>query len=529
MAILDDHRSPSAVQDARLLSPSLETELKLLVPPANFDEFCRAAFEHLPVKNKGTVRNLESVYYDTPNQQLLISNLSLRVRRNGKRFIQTLKGSPAGGALTRNEWEVEITGIAPDLSVFSAEEPVALLDGIKQEDLSPIFTTIVRRHTVLVEAAGSRVEIAFDRGAINAGPHQLQLSEVELELKEGRPAVLYRLGLELANIAPLQLGTRSKSTRGYALVSKTRTNPTKASASTVLANDTVDEAIAKLFCECQKQLVANIHLAENSDPDGVHQVRVALRRLRTLLWVLRQELAGHSLSAFDQSARYLAKMLGEARNWDVFTGSTIPALERLGLPNVDLAYLTDAGAPFSTEAHDAVIRTIREPQTTQFFLSLGLFIEEKRWRNEVESEDLAVLGERVGVFSTRVLTRSQNKVLKRGRNFENLTAEKRHRLRLTLKKLRYTAEFFLPFYDKPETGKFMKRLKRFQDALGQSNDDETTQLLVQKIANSSGDTAVHRAIGALIGWHHSEAVSSVGHLDKLWSKFKCQDVFWKND
>ncbi|MHC1551604.1 CYTH and CHAD domain-containing protein [Phyllobacterium sp. K27] len=526
MAILDDHKSLSGAH-TRTDSASLETELKLLISPANFDKFCRAALERLPVKNKGTVRNLETVYYDTNNQELFASNSSLRVRRAGKRFIQTLKNSSTDAALTRNEWEVEITDEMPNLSAFTAKELATFLNGTKQADLAPIFTTIVRRHAVLVEDVDARVEIAFDRGTINAGSHQLQLSEVELELKEGEPAALYRLGLKLADIAPLQLGTQSKSARGYALVSKKQSNSTKASESTFLPGDTVDEAIAKLFCECQRQLTANIHLAENSDPDGIHQMRVALRRLRTLLWILRQELAGHSLAIFDQGARTLAKTLGEARNWDVFAASTIPALERLEIPNINLAYLSDASAAFNTQAHDAVFATLKEPQTTQFLLSLGLFIEEKRWRNEAESKDLAVLGEPVRIFSNRVLASAQNKVLKRGQHFERLTTKERHRLRLSLKKLRYTAEFFLPLYGSPKTDKFIKRLKKLQDALGQSNDAETAQLLMMQITEHSSEPEVHRAIGALIGWHHSQQLAALSELRGLWTKSKHQQVFWK--
>ena len=508
----------------------VETELKLLVPADSFEEFRRMAIARLPVRNKGTVRHLESTYYDTADRRLAEAGFSLRVRRSGKRFVQTLKSSSGDGALSRREWETPVDTIAADLTLIPAADIGTVLEGIAPEDLLPIFVTRVRRHALLVDAKDAQIEVAFDTGAIEAGSRREPLSEVELELKQGSTAALYSLGLELTDIGPLRLGTQSKSARGYALTSDVAATAAKAGASDILPGDTVDQAIARILNDCHQQLLGNLDMAASGTmPSAIHQMRVALRRLRSLLWLLQREISAPSLSALDREARQLAQMLGAARNWDVFAGSTVPDMADAALPDIDLSSLIEASLPFRDKARNAASEMLGSLQTTRFLLSLGLCIEQKRWRSEIASESLAVLAEPVGHFSERALCRLERKAIKRGRQFGRLQPEERHRLRLVLKKLRYTAEFFLPLYaERSATAKHLKHLKRLQEALGIDNDIATTRELLHQLMVNTGNADVHRAIGAVIGWHRCKQLDGAKGLNSLWKEFKRQKAFWRS-
>ena len=88
---------------------------------------------------------------------------------------------------------------------------------LTNDALVSVFATKVRRHARQLDLPDASVEIVFDEGTIEAGARQEVLSEIELELKSGHAGVLFELGTQLLDAAPLQVGTRSKAERGYAL------------------------------------------------------------------------------------------------------------------------------------------------------------------------------------------------------------------------------------------------------------------------------------------------------------------------
>ena len=183
-----------------------EIELKLRAPTGTLEGTRRAPMIVEHAVNQGIVRRLDATYYDTPDRLLDRAGLSLRVRRSGKRHIQTVKRSSAGaGALARHEWETPVPGEALDLSLLPLAEIGAPLASLDAATLQPVFSSKVRRRVQRVEFEGALIEVAFDDGLITAGAASEALSEIELELKRGDTAVLYELGLSLLEFAPLQL------------------------------------------------------------------------------------------------------------------------------------------------------------------------------------------------------------------------------------------------------------------------------------------------------------------------------------
>ncbi|MBZ9655298.1 CYTH and CHAD domain-containing protein [Phyllobacterium lublinensis] len=509
-------------------SAPVETELKLLAPPGTLDAIRGSPAVLQSARNKGTIRRLEATYYDTADHQLFGAGLSLRVRRSGKHFTQTIKRLSAKNPLERDEWEAPVEEQAPNLGALPTGEIDGIFSRIGASDLAPVFVTRVRRHAIALDVPDGEIEIAFDDGMIEAGEQRESLSEIELELKHGKAAVLYRFGLDLMDVSPLCLETQSKSSRGYALALNLRASAVKAGTSSVCREDTVDEGIAKLLSGCQQQILANLCAAQSGrEPEGIHQLRVALRRLRTALYLIRRDLKSPLLQALDADARRFAQRLGPARNWDVFVNETLPTIEKADLSPIAFSALREASEPFREKGHHAVRESLGDPQTNRFLLRLGLAIEQRGWRNDIASESLAILAEPMTKFASRALDGLEHKALERGRKFSHLHPQERHKLRITLKKLRYAAEFFLPLYaDQGAANKYLKQLSRLQDILGEANDIITSRALLSDVSQSSQHPAVHRAIGAVIGWQGHVALAGANRMKRRWRKFKRTTPFW---
>ncbi|MEK1890956.1 MAG: CHAD domain-containing protein [Phyllobacterium sp.] len=508
-------------------STTVETELKLLVAAERFATFRERALERLPTRNKGIIRRLDAVYFDTADHALHEAGLTLRVRRTGRSFTQTVKRIVSTGSLSRREWETPVASMTPDLGALPLEEIGAPFDKLDPQALVPTFATNVRRHALMVDVPGAQIEVAFDDGKVEAGARQLPISEVELELKQGRPAALYELGLSLMEWEPLRLGVQTKSDRGYTLAGVEVPKAVKATQSSIRRDDIVDDAIASLLGNCHQQILANLVPAELSEvPDGVHQLRVGLRRLRTLLWLLRREIGAPALAALEAEAKQLASNLGPARNWEVFIASTVSTLEKAELEDVEFAGLRMASLPFRDEAYVKAREVLASPNVNRFLLSLGLVIGQRSWRNDISAGTLGILSEPVGKLGARALGRIERKALKLGRHFRQLQPEERHKLRITLKKLRYATEFFLPLYaGHGGTSKYLKRLANLQDSLGAENDIATSRGLLHQLTEKTTEPGVHRAIGAVIGWQRCHQLAQAGQLQSDWKKFERQPLF----
>ncbi|MBA8879764.1 CYTH and CHAD domain-containing protein [Phyllobacterium myrsinacearum] len=505
-----------------------ETELKLRAPAGTLEDIRQSAVVQQFARNKGSVRRLEAIYYDTPDHRLFAAGLSLRVRREGRRYIQTVKRAAVHGSLQRHEWEVVVAGMTPELAALPVDDIGQPLAGIAESKLVSMFATRVRRHTLLLDQQETQIEMALDEGDIVFGQTSLPLCEVELELKRGKVAALYQFGLGLMDILPLSFETQSKSARGYALAVGDNASAVKAAPSGLGRSDTVDDGIIRLLSNCHQQIIANLAAARDGrEPEGIHQLRVALRRLRVTLHFLCHHLESSALQGLDAEAKLFGQALGPARNWDVFIGSTLPGIEEAGLPQVHIAALRAACTSLHDQAYHEVRDVLDAPRTNRFLLSFGLVIEQKSWRNDISGEELKVLTEPMGQFATRVLDRIEQQVRKRGRGFRRLQPDERHRLRLGLKKLRYASDFFLPLYSRrAATTKYLKRLSRLQDLLGEANDISTTQELLATLEHDALAPQANRAVGTVIGWQGHLQTVAIKRLNSRWEAFKDTAPFW---
>jgi triphosphatase len=272
----------------------------------------------------------------------------------------------------------------------------------------------------------------------------------------------------------------------------------------------------------------------------VHQMRVALRRLRTACALIGTEIASPTLLGFAAEAKWMAQVLGGAREWDVLVTDTLRRPSRamgdaaghatdaaMAGTAIDFEGLREAAEPHRLAAYDVLQATLAGTRYNRFNLSLRRCVECRGWRNEMVGGSLAVLVAPARSMADRLLTRLHRQALKRGAGFRHMQPEARHRLRITLKRLRYALEFFRDVYDADgKTKAFIASLATLQDALGHANDAAMTQPLLSILAHDSVTPDVHRAIGALIGWQARDGVEVDKTLRKHWRQFKVLPVFW---
>jgi inorganic triphosphatase YgiF len=504
-----------------------EIELKLLAPQGALEKLREAPVIVQHARNRGAFHRLETVYYDTPERLLFQHGMSLRVRRSGKHFIQTLKLPPnSGQPLARRQWEAPVDGITPDLARLPADEVGDPVTTLANDALVPVFATKVRRHARQLDLPDASVEIAFDEGTIEAGARHQVLSEIELELKSGNAGVLFDLGTQLLDAAPLRVGTRSKAERGYALAFDVVQSAAKAESFSVTAEHVVDDVIALLVGSCWHHLLKNHRVAEEgSDPEGVHQMRVALRRLRTICALFRRDIPSPAFQAVNSEAKWLMQQLGPARDWDVFAEATITRLVTAA-PEVDLGGLREAVEQQRKSSYCALQTVLADPRCSRFLLSLGHLVERRGWRNEIDSEALAVLSQPIPALADKILARLHRKALERGAHFRQLNIGAQHDLRIDLKKLRYAAEFFLPLYATHASAKrYVRRLARLQTGLGRVRDIASTRILLDAIRQEN-QAALHLAIGAVAGWQARDQMAVAKTLRRRWRRFKATPAFW---
>ena len=492
-------------------------------------------------RNAGTTRRIETTYFDTADHLLFRQGLSLRVRKLGRRFVQTLSRRTPQAADASDAWSCDLPGAMPDPGQFAHLQsdwlPPMALEPLLRGPLAPVFSARTRRHTRRLEMPDAVVDLVFEDGEIIAQGRSRGVDRISLLLQAGEASALWEIGLRLLDVAPLRIGADSMVALGYGHVGEAGGTPArmraaKAAASTLAPSLATDDAIAVILVACQAHLQANQGVAQDGrNAEGVHQMRVALRRMRSVLSLLRRDLASPAMAALAREARWAAGELGAARGWDVFLSDTLSETLRqrtgTGRPGLDFEALRQTAAAPRASAYKDVEALIVAQRFGRFQLTLGQWTARRGWRNDVTSEGLATLAEPASLVAARMLSRLHRKALRQGAHFRRLSVAERHELRITLKKLRYAVEFFLPLFAVPDHAhRFVRRLSRLQEALGLDHDAADTQPLLDELGRRSRAAGVHQAIGAVIGWQAREELANLGTLTAHWRRFRALPAFW---
>ena len=532
-----------------------EVELKFQVPAHR-----RSAVEAAVAGSTPSRRvRLQAAYFDTPSGLLAGVWMALRLRKEGRVWVQTLKGALPDGAgmtraehnVTRSETGAAVPAIDPQLH---ADTPVGaallkLLHSTKARadgPLQQVMATDIWRRARTVRVPGGTVELAFDAGVIEAGPagapRRLPVCELEIELQSGRPqAVVSAAGRWVARHG-LWLDTRSKAELGHLLWRDQAMAPPRRAAEVSLARSmTPAQALDAVLRSCLEQISVNASqiAAGPQDPEHVHQLRVGLRRLRTALRFfdgaqLAEAMDATSRDAMALDAADLFRQLGAARDQtavaEPLMRALARALEAVGQPG------EPPRLPAPAEAIDPTTLVRRVPTQRLLLMLIGRLQAEapappappvRSW-----TQSLSELATPLDAADTppelplrerlaQRLNRGHRGVLADAQGFDQLDDEGRHRLRKHIKRLRYAAEFSASVFDEASVRQYLKGLRALQERLGTLNDVAVGIALYS--AEAPHDT---RALFAL-GWLASQREAALTACQPDLARFIAQPRFWR--
>ena len=520
-----------------------EIELKLSIDP----RAAKASLLHPAVKalRTGRVRTarVDSSYYDTADSLLGDADVALRVRRIGKRWVQTIKGpaedTTGGGLFARAEYEWPLARPALDYERLVATPWNKLIaKAVKRGGLVRRFTTdFERRSIALGFPDGTRAELCVDLGEIRATrdgeTRRAPIAEIELELEQGSPANLFDLARRLADDLPLAVMTTSKAERGYALLEGDRDvigKPTRAESVPLAEDASTEDALAALVRGCLRQIAANARgLVADDDVEWVHQMRIGTRRLRSCLRLVAHCAPSGELRRLVSDVKWLAQTLGAARDWDVFVTDTLPPLARwFARDRTTAAGLTRLRSRAQarrkiarTEARAAVVSA----RFQRMLLEGGYLCAAPHFGTDPSAnaaDDDKRLRGAAAEFAASLLARRHRKLEQSAVALESGTAEERHAVRIAAKRLRYIAEFFAPLFPRKRAKAYLKALTGVQDVLGQLNDTATALRVADELGGSQADAAT----GAVRGWVAAQAAALEPEVESAWRRFARAKRFW---
>ncbi len=536
-------------------SPPFEIELKLALPLQQVDAFRKRMARR---RGQPVQQDLVTRYFDTPDFALSAQGVALRVRRIGRRWLQTLKteGERYGGLSQRVEYEMPIRRGAPDWSRFPVEALACVPEALRDE-LVPVFETRFNRTAWLIKGkSGAQIEVALDVGEVLAGKQSQPICEIELELKAGQADALFDLALDWAgqfDCVPFDI---SKAERGVNLAHDQAEGPVRSVPMTLSRGMSVEDGFAAMVQVCLTQFQANLPGAlgplpipdetsnhstkpasgqvaayppqagegANAEPqpindiEYVHQARVALRRLRAVLRVFRRACA--LPDELMEGLHKLMAALGPARDWDVLCHETLPAMAPYFPDPAAWQHDLDRLEAQRAEVRAAMQAAILQARPGAWLLACQRWLWQRGWQAGPEVQRLAQLSS-LKKWARRALQKGHRSIVRGAGEFEQLQAVQRHALRIAIKRQRYAAEFFFPLFTGRRQARYLAALQAIQDSLGRNNDARVAWELLSQA--QTHDAAIRQfALGWLAARQAESATDEiVRQLQELMKSGPC--------
>ena len=498
-----------------------ETELKFTLGPG----VLQALAEHPVISNPSQHARLRSVYFDTPEHDLRDQGLSFRIRECDGRFVQTLKGRN-GSVIARGEWENDVAACAPELAALR-ESPFGATILALENRLTPVFVTVLDRLVSIWSDAESEIEISLDIGEVIAQDGAHPIHELELELRRGDVASLFRLGRELSAKALLIPSFQSKAERGYRLAGHEGGAALRAEAAGITRKTTADDAFRQIVRTCLRQISGNAELFEAAKtPRTLHQVRVGVRRLRAALKVFKGVVDPALSDAMKRECVWLARELELARDIDVFADRHLAASEGGSSIEPRLAAFHARVLEAQALAAEKAAKAFRSTRFARFLLDLTAWVELPNVAASPSNTDApgSVLAARLG---RERLAKFARRVRKACTKFDRLDPAGRHRLRLRVKTLRYAAEVLASaFRASPEgVNRYLEAAKSLQERLGVLNDAHCARNTALKIVGARASDLAFTA-GLLVADSSGQHPKLIRQADKAVRRFLHAKAFW---
>ncbi len=292
---------------------------------------------------------------------------------------------------------------------------------------------------------------------------------------------------------------------------------------TLKPNSNMDDVIHVVVAACRNHWQKNIAAAiDGTHPEGLHQVRVALRRLRSALSAFKDLIPDAQRIALNQEAKWLLSELGAVRDLDVFVQELAAPLSGHLSGNADLVQVMRTARLAQSKAHARAARALQGTRAKRFVARLEAWVNGRGWRSGDAKHDGKVTP--AADFAQRFLNRKLRKIRTTYDDVEALSIPDRHELRIAVKKIRYAIEFFHTLLPAKRVARLNGILKALQDSLGHLNDLDVAERTVGTLVNVADSGLSRRQIaagGKAIGaWHKKAAAEAEPETFKLWRKLK---------
>ncbi|MDB5314264.1 MAG: hypothetical protein JWO24_108 [Rhodospirillales bacterium] len=460
-------------------------------------------------RSRGTAESL--LWLDTPTGTLAAEGLALEQSPCGGRTL--IRALPAPGTESHPGAALETLPIEklPECAPEAPYVSIAAFEG--------------RRLTFTLDNPG--VPTAPLTGTLRTGKLRAVAAEREVArlTLTGPPdavlALIHAIAAELPALPPIA----SLAEEARALAYGVAIRPRRRGAPDLAKAETVEDALAQASGHLADAVLAMAPLAHaGAGPEGVHQMRVGLRRLRSMLKLMRKAADGPAPRALEAGLKTLLGYLGPARDWDVFTRG-IGAEVASAMPgNRAITQFVEAAEQRRQEAYAALEDFLASPAYRAIAWDLANFAATQAWRAGASAEALALQASPLEDFGAHVLARRWKGLARDAADMAAMDGERLHEMRLDAKRLRYAAELFAPLFTHRRTRRFQKRLAALQETLGVANDATVASNLAQSLANSRAERSF--AIGMVTGWAKAKAARNRQDAEDKWTELDAAGPFW---
>jgi inorganic triphosphatase YgiF len=488
-------------------------EIRLALDAEGLDRLSRDPVVVALTDGAPETQRLLRVYFDTPDHALARGGIGLHLRRLGDRWVQTVT-TPSNDV-----WERDVAACAPDLGVLPEQAAPEVLGRpeVGASLRAELEMDVTRTRQRLVLPAGAEVELALERGEARAGGQSVPVAEASLELRNGQPSVLFALARRLHEAHGFRL-------RHLPLL-PAEAAPGAARAEPLVLDPglTVEGAFRRIAASCVEHLRGSEACAlDGADPSGVHQMRVAARRLRSGIRLFGATLPPAWAEALSPELAWIANELSDAREWDVFLAETLRPLCDSLPKDRSLRLLEARAVRARSESYARVREAVSGARYTRLLLDVAESLSGEPWRRPGSAGPVAA-------FATATLEEQFRAARRLGRKLRRLDARRLHKLRIRTKRLRYAVEFFGSLYRAKPVRRFGKEVRGIQDHLGHLQDVAVTQPRLAALVES--DTArrheLEQALGTVAGWQAAMLRETRAQLLAEWEAFERTKPFWR--
>ncbi len=497
--------------------------LKLTVSPQTAENLSRGGTWAGLAAELTSDRKITDAYFDTPRYSFFKTGITFCLRKEGWGHTQVVRQVHADA--TQTAWTTELS---PHSQTLVLSDVWAQHLGLKPNTAPPsrrVFSADFRQRSFEMACKKSAFALTVRIGEIRvAGPVFKYVAEpiceVELMPVKGSERALFDFALKLAEAGDARFQPDTVVSRGFALTSRSLQKPHhKARKVKLEAHITVGQALEAILQSTVAHLLSNQTAALRGDPNGVHQTRVAMRRLRAALRAFKAVLPYEGRKAFNGELRWFQQRTGPARDWHVFVDETLPRLNPSDVSPEEMTVLRKLAAQEGKMHAREAAELLQSRRYTRLLLRFG------RWSAELfEAKNHKALKGPVVPFARKTLAKTHRDLLKQIDKARPGSIEDMHKVRIRGKKARYAGEFFAALFEGEAAQTYISTVETLQDRLGAANDARVARALVSELEHGRLQP---ESVDGLRAWSSRRALRCVDQARPTLRALHSVERFWK--